>query len=43
MKGFALMAKCISFKHPKTKKIMKFNVDYNKEFMQMLEKFELTK
>ena len=39
MKGFALIAKSISFKHPKIKKV----VDYDKEFIQMLEKFELIK
>lgn len=43
MKGFALIAKCISFKHPKTKKIMKFSIDYDKEFTKMLEKFDLGK
>lgn len=43
MKGFALIAKSISFKHPKTNKLMKFSVDYNDEFLQMLQKFELTK
>ncbi len=42
MKGFALIAKSISFKHPKTNKLMKFSVDYNDEFLQMLKKFELT-
>ncbi len=42
MKGFALIAKAISFKHPKTNKLMKFSVGYNDEFLQMLKKFALT-
>ncbi len=43
MKSFALIAKSIRLQHPRTKKIIKFNVNYNDEFMKMGKKFGLLK
>lgn len=41
MKGFALLAKRITFTHPVTKKKMTFSVDYGGEFLEMMKNLKM--